>query len=134
MGYLAEKKIKEFLVNRLPDDYEISSGGVSIPGYDRGSLPFDILIKKDGSNKTLGIEISFQVTTNSVVERKAREAQNNQNLMHENGHRIGYIIDGAGNFNRRNAISTICSHSDCTVAYSEEEFEVLALWAETELN
>ncbi len=42
------------------------------------------------------------------------------------GNSIAYVIDGAGNFHRRSAISKICSHSDCTVAYTEEELDVLA--------
>jgi len=37
--------------------------------------------------------------------------------------------DDAGNFQRQSAISTICNYSDCTVAYSEEEFKILSNWA-----
>jgi hypothetical protein len=46
--------------------------------------------------------------------------------MHQNGHYIAYVLDGAGNFQRVSAISNICRFSDCTVAYSEDEITVLA--------
>ncbi|WP_422630837.1 MULTISPECIES: hypothetical protein [Planktothrix] len=36
-------------------------------------------------------------------------------------------MDGAGNINiRKNAVSTICLYSDCTVAFSKEEIQLLA--------
>lgn len=82
----------------------------------------------ESSSRKYGIEISFQVTTNSTIERKAGQAADRQRLMHSDGYSIAYIIDGAGNFQRRSAVSEICSHSDCTVAYSQEEFRILANW------
>ena len=45
--------------------------------------------------------------------------------MHENGYKIAYIIDGAGNFQRSSAITRICQHSDCTIAYRKTEFQLL---------
>jgi hypothetical protein len=133
LGQLAQSEVVGFLQKRLGNDCEVKrNGSVEIPGFDKGLLPFDITIRK--GSKVLGVEVSFQVTTNSTVERKGQAAQRNQELMHQNGHKIGYIIDGSGNFARRNFVRTICGHSDCTVAYSEEEFEVLALWAEKELS
>jgi hypothetical protein len=73
----------------------------------------------------VGIEISFQVTTNSTIERKASHASERQTLMKTAGHKIAYVIDGAGHFERSAAISKICQNSDCTVAYSDSEFDVL---------
>ena len=95
-------------------------------------MPFDVVVKKD--NKLIGIEISFQVTTNSTIERKSGQAADRMNLMHRNGYKIAYILDGAGNFQRRSAVSTICSNSDCTVAYSDNEFSVLSEWIGKELG
>ncbi len=91
-------------------------------------MPFDIVVSKN--NKHIGIEVSFQVTTNSTIERKSGQAADRYNLMHSNGYNIAYILDGAGNFQRRSAISTICANSDCTVAYSSEEFTILSNWLE----
>ena len=94
-------------------------------------MPFDILVTRN--NKHVGVEVSFQVTTNSTIERKSGQAANRQNLMHSSGNYIAYILDGAGNFQREAALSTICDYSDCTVAYSKEEFEVLVEWIKTVL-
>jgi hypothetical protein len=87
-------------------------------------MPFDIVVEREG--KKIGIEVSFQVTTNSVIERKSGQAAARQNLMHRNGHFIAYVMDGAGNFQRSSAVGTICRHSDSTVAYSKTELGVLA--------
>lgn len=96
--------------------------------YDKdGGMPFDVVIQH--GKKYIGVEVSFQVTTNSTIERKAGQAADRMQLMHNSGYFIAYILDGAGNFQRQSAISTICNYSDCTVAYSEEEFKVLTNWA-----
>lgn len=65
------------------------------------------------------------MTTNSVIERKAGQAQNRYEKLHEKGHQIAYVIDGAGNFERKRALETICQYSDCTVAFSPSELELL---------
>lgn len=66
------------------------------------------------------------MTTNSTIERKAGQAADRQRLIHECSHKIAYVIDGAGNFQRRSAISTICEHSDYTVTFKDEELDALA--------
>jgi hypothetical protein len=95
-------------------------------------MPFDIVISK--GKKLIGIEVSFQVTTNSTIERKAGQAADRFNLMHQDGYKISYVLDGAGNFQRSSALSTICSNSDCTVAYTQAEFKVLADWIKKEMK
>ena len=110
----------------------ISNGSILLEGYSKkNGIPFDILVEK--GNKKIGIEISFQVTTNSTIERKAGQSADRQMLMHANGYHIAYVIDGAGNFQRSSAISTICNHSDCTVAYTAAEFKVLTNWIKSVL-
>jgi hypothetical protein len=48
-------------------------------------------------------------------------------MVHDAGHWICYVIDGAGNINiRQNAVRTICTYSDCTVALSIYEINLLA--------
>lgn len=133
LGQLAQKEVVKFLTSSLSSDYKVVSNGyITLDGYDKkGGMPFDIVVSK-GDN-LVGIEVSFQVTTNSTIERKSGQAADRYNLMHSNGHNIAYILDGAGNFQRRSAISTICENSDCTVAYSEEEFMVLSNWLEVVL-
>ncbi len=128
LGQLAQKEIVEHLSQSLGEGYRvINNGSIKLDGYDKkGGMPFDIVVKK--GDKKVGIEVSFQVTTNSTIERKAGQAADRMNLMHSNGYQIAYVLDGAGNFQRRSAISTICDNSDCTVAYSRQEFDVLSQW------
>lgn len=128
LGQLAQTELVDFLNQQLGDRYQVKrNGAVNLKkGSKTINYPFDIVVSK--GKKMVGIEVSFQVTTNSTIERKAAQAEDRKLLMHENGHLIAYVIDGAGNFQRSSAISVICSNSDCTVAYSTNEFEVLAQW------
>jgi hypothetical protein len=126
LGQIAQGIVFDFLGKYLKEGYRVKSNGrIVLDGYEKeGGMPFDIVVEK--GNKVVGIEVSFQVTTNSTIERKAGQAADRKALMHKQDYKIAYVIDGAGNFERPSAISTICQHSDCTVAYSKQEFEVLA--------
>jgi len=128
LGQLAQKEIVKHLSQSLGEDYNvISNGYIELNGYEKeNGMPFDIVVTK-GANK-VGIEVSFQVTTNSTIERKAGQAADRMSLMHSNGYKIAYVLDGAGNFQRVSAISTLCTNSDCTVAYSSQEFDILSQW------
>ena len=125
LGQLAQRYIVEYLKEKLGNEFDITSNGLIIlQDYAKTTeMPFDIVVTKAG--KKVGIEISFQVTTNSTIERKAAQASERQTLMKTAGHKIAYVIDGAGHFERSAAISKICQNSDCTVAYSDSEFDVL---------
>jgi len=133
LGQLAQSEIVNFLTNELGDKYKIIRNGyITIEGYDKkGGMPFDLVIEK--GKKKVGVEVSFQVTTNSTIERKAGQAADRQMLVHKSGYNIAYVLDGAGNFQRSSAISTICNHSDCTVAYTISEFKVLCNWIKSVL-
>lgn len=128
LGQLAQQEIVKHLSQSLGDNYRvISNGYIALDGYEKESgMPFDIVVEK--GDEKVGIEISFQVTTNSTIERKSGQAADRMNLMHSNGYKIAYVLDGAGNFQRSSAISTICENSDCTVAYSNQEFDTLFQW------
>jgi len=131
LGQVAQTFIVDYLKEKLGEKYQvIRNGSIKVSGSQK-NLPFDIVVKK--GIKSVGVEVTFHVTTNSTIERKSGQAKARQDLMHKNGHLIAYIIDGAGNFQRKSAISTICSYSDCTVAYSKSEFDVLALFIQTVL-
>lgn len=97
--------------------------GVSQTGDER-DITFDI-VAESPVGKYFAIEVSFQVTTNSTIERKSGQAQARFQQLHEKGCQIAYVIDGAGNFERASALETICRFSDCTVAFTESEIEVL---------
>lgn len=124
-GQLAQNVVVDYLKNHLGSDYSvIGNGTIKLKAYEKKSgMPFDIIVEK--KKVSIGIEVSFQVTTNSTIERKGGLAQSRQKMLHAEGHKIAYVIDGAGNFNRRSAVSNICKFSDCTVAFCEKEFNVL---------
>ncbi len=126
MGYLVEEYVREELRNYLPD-WDFSRK--TIPGISqnegRTNTCFDI-VAESPNGSYCAIEVSFQVTTNSTIERKSGQAKDRQKILHKKGHRIAYVIDGAGNFERRSAIRTICQYSDCTVTFKDSEIRKLA--------
>jgi hypothetical protein len=131
LGQVAQTYVVDYLKHKLGSEYSvIRNGSIKIDGHT--AIPFDVVVEKN--NKHLGVELTFQVTTNSTIERKAGQAQARQELLHSSGCFIAYIIDGAGNFQRKSAISTICLYSDCTVAYRDEEFDILADFAREKLK
>lgn len=120
LGQIAQKYIAQFLAEKLPSWNFEKSTIPNITQNDRTSLSFDI-VAESPMKQYVAIEVSFQVTTNSVIERKAGQAKDRQNNLHLAGHKIAYIIDGAGNFERTSAISSIIEFSDITVNFSNNE-------------
>lgn len=130
LGQLAQTYIVDYLKEKLGSGYNVTRNGkITLPDYTSdGGMPFDIVIAK--GDRKVGVEVSFQVTTNSTIERKAGQARGRLDLMHAGGYQIAYVLDGAGNFQRAAAVANICANSDCTVAYSDKEFTVLAEFAQ----
>lgn len=128
MGQLCQSYVKERLQNALPK-WDFSRH--TIPGIShnagRTDMSFD-LVAESPKGKCCAIEVSFQVTTNSVIERKGGQAAARRDLLRKAGHKIAYVIDGAGNFQRRSALSAICANSDCTVSFKDEELDALAAY------
>ncbi len=125
LGNSAQVYAERYLKQKLGPGYVIKSNG-HIPGVshnNRTETTFDLSVEHQG--KYVGVEISFQVTTNSTIERKAGQAQARKLAVEKSGNYIAYIIDGAGNFQRESALTTICQYSHCTVAYTDSEFDVL---------
>jgi hypothetical protein len=126
LGHVCERYVKEKLARHLPSSVKFN--GHTIPGIthnDRNLSTFDLVVECE-NNKYIGIEISFQVTTNSTIERKAGLSKSRKDLVNNLGHSIAYVIDGSGNFQRKNAIKTIMANSDFTVNFSDEGLENLA--------
>ena len=120
LGHACEQYVREYLQNQLTSDFELSGHTIEgISRNDKDLTTFDLVIKNKINNICFAIEISFQVTTNSVIERKSGLAQSRKELLNQNGHKVIYVIDGSGNFHRRNAISTILKYSDLTVNFSD---------------
>jgi len=124
LGQLTQNYVKDYLETKLPD-WRINKDQLpNVSQNKRTSLSVDI-IAKSPKGKFCAIEVSFQVTTNSTIERKAGQAQSRQKLLHSKGHKIAYVIDGAGNFARQSALRTICQYSDCTVSFKDSELDKL---------
>lgn len=129
LGQLVQKFVKKYLEEHLGmPGTNISSNGhvpeVRHVGEIDGRLTtFDLVVKN--GEKYVAVEVSFQVTTNSVIERKSGQAQARYRQIEDKGYRIAYVLDGAGNFERDSALKTICAFSHCTVAFSQDELEVL---------
>ena len=128
LGQITQTLVKKYLEDNLDiPSVNIKANG-HLPGISHTEVndrptTFDIVASKE--DKYVGIEVSFQVTTNSVIERKAGQAKSRFEQIETLGYKIGYVLDGAGNFQRENALRTICSYSHCTVAFSLKELDVL---------
>ncbi|AKB19048.1 hypothetical protein [Methanosarcina sp. WWM596] len=127
LGQIAQDFVKTYIKENLLIENKIVVKNGSLPGVtqtsdDRDSS-FDVVVSN--GVKYVGIEVSFQVTTNSTIERKSGQARTRYDQAESKGHKIAYVIDGAGNFQRNSALSTICEYSHCTVAFSREELHVL---------
>lgn len=126
LGQIAQIYVADYLRLNLDKSYSIQSNGrVKLRRYDKSTgMPFDVVVKR--GDKIVGVEVSFQVTSNSVIERKASLAEDRKAMMGHEGHYVAYVLDGAGNFSRSAALSVLCASSDCTVAYSDNELSTLA--------
>lgn len=124
LGQLTQNYVKDYLKAKLPA-WRINKDKLpNVSQNERTSLSVDI-IAKSPKGKFCAVEVSFQVTTNSTIERKAGQAQARQKLLHSKGYKIAYVIDGAGNFARQSALRTICQYSDCTVSFKDSELDEL---------
>ena len=126
MGQLCQGYVAERLQAALPDwDFSARTVPGGSQNAGRTDTAFD-LVAKGPAGQACAIEVSFQVTTNSTIERKAGQAGDRQRLLHQLGYKIAYVLDGAGNFQRRSALQTILAHSDCTVSFTDGELDRLA--------
>jgi hypothetical protein len=129
LGQLAQTFVQEYLETNLAIDGVSVKRNGRIPGIkhtgesDKRETTFDLVVSREG--KYVAVEVSFQVTTNSVIERKSGQAWSRYKQIQMQGHKIAYVLDGAGNFKRKSALRTICTFSDCTVAFSRNELELL---------
>lgn len=129
LGQLAQDFVEEYINAHLGLPSGAISRGGRLPnvshtdGNTGRETSFDIVVSRH--DKHVAVEVSFQVTTNSTIERKAGQARARFEQVQAAGHKIGYVLDGAGNFERETALRTICAHSHCTVAFSRGELNHL---------
>lgn len=138
LGQIAQNFVAQYISENLNlPNIKIKRGG-RLPGVTHtdtatGRLTsFDLVVTK--GSKHIAIEVSFQVTTNSTIERKAGQARGRFEQINRVGHKIAYVLDGAGNFQRETALRTLCSHSHCTVAFSPNELEILCNFLREEFS
>ncbi len=132
LGNVAQQYVVTYLTNALGKNYNVRSNG-TIPGVTQNDgttlTSFDVVVdrKNDTSRhkKYIAIEVTFQETTNSTIERKGGQARDRFEKITSTRNFIAYIIDGAGNFSRTSAVSVLCDNSHCTIAYTPEEFNLL---------
>jgi len=121
LGHTCEQYVQNFLQSHLNLNFELAGHKIDgISHNDKDLTTFDLVVKNKKNGIYFAIEISFQVTTNSVIERKSGLAQSRKEILNQKGHKVVYIIDGSGNFQRKNAISTILKFSDLTVNFSDD--------------
>ena len=119
LGHACEHYVNEYLAHHLPKEFTIGGHNIEGISHNENNLTTFDLVVRTHQGMCFAIEISFQVTTNSVIERKSSLAQSRKKLLNQNGHKMIYIIDGSGNFQRRNAINTILNYSDLCVNFSD---------------
>ena len=132
LGNVAQQYVVSYLAKFLGDNYNVKSNG-TIPGVTQNDgttlTSFDVVVdrKNDTSRhkKYVAIEVTFQETTNSTIERKGGQARDRFEKITNTRNFIAYIIDGVGNFSRTSAVRVLCDNSHCTVAYTPEEFNLL---------
>lgn len=132
LGNVAQQYVVEYLTTTLGENYCVKSNG-TIPGVTQNDgdtlTNFDVVVDRVDDHgrhkKYVAIEVTFQETTNSTIERKGGQARDRFEKIANSRNYIAYIIDGAGNFARRAAVRVLCENSHCTVAYTPEEFQLL---------
>jgi len=129
LGQLAQQFVGKYIAEHLKaENLEIQSSGRlpqvthTDPTTNRETA-FDLTVSN--GKRHVAIEVSFQVTTNSTIERKAGQAKARYEQIEKAGHRIAYVIDGAGNFERETAMKTMLNYSHCSVAFSRSELDIL---------
>lgn len=123
-GYALERYLINFLRRNLSENYIVSKKKVRIT--NREQIPFDIVIRNKNMN-FFALEVSFQVTTNSTIERKGNEAETRYNKIKKINGFIGYIVDGAGNLKRQSAIEKLIKYSDGVYSLNKDHLKKMII-------
>lgn len=121
LGQLMQNKVQSTLQKELGSDY--------IFGKKIGKKSYDIVIRRapsssaSDSKKSVAIEVLFQETTNSTIERKG-------NLAHVGRRSKGvarcFVIDGYGAFKRESAVKKMVARSDFSSNANPQQLKLLA--------
>lgn len=132
LGNSIQKYAADYIADKLGNNYNVKVFG-TIPGVSindgNTEAKFDVVIDRISDTSRfkpyVGVEVSFQETSNSTVERKGQDAAARFEAVIRKRSFVAYIIDGVGNFSRRAACDVMCANSHCNVGCTPEEFDVL---------
>lgn len=141
LGNCIQNFAAEYIAEKLGNEYNVRTFG-SIPGVSindgKTETKFDIVIDRKADESKykpyVGVEVAFQETTNSVVERKAQEAVARFSAVVGKRSFVAYIIDGVGNFSRRAAGNVMCENSHCNIGCTLDEFDLLVEFIKEKLG
>ncbi len=129
---IVKKYLDSYFLNN-PSIKRISSGIPNMGDANKGK-GFDAVytIRKDSGNGIIyvAIEIAFQETTNSTLERKADLAFGYFREFKNLGYYLCYVIDGAGYFSREPALKRILNNSHLCVTFKPNELKKLCRFME----
>lgn len=117
---LVRSRIKKFFENK--DYFSFVEGNrMPIMGTDTRGLEVDLVCSISNNTKIIfiGIEVAFQETTNSIIERKARQATEWYKKFQDEDHYLCYVVDGGGYFSRPKAFQDIVNNSHITVTLKQ---------------
>ena len=122
-GQLLQNDVFKLLKTSLPGESSVSMNKKVFFNLSKskGSV-FDIFCLK---RKKVGIEISFQETTNSTIEQKANKAAALYSDAKKAGIKVIYLIDGAGNFQRTSAIKKLIKNCDAVFTFKDKDLNRL---------
>lgn len=132
-GQVCQARVKKYLEEKLkgcPIKIETNARR-EIGGTAHTS---DIFLEHAETGKAVGIEVAFQVTTNSTIERKANESEQRYKDFERAWWFVAYVLDGIGNFQRKHACEKLIKFSHCTVPFTEEGLSLLAEFVKEALN
>lgn len=121
-----------FIRKNLADT--LSRLGVSYAHDNRyNGQQFDTVLQKN--DKFAIIEIAFQETTNSTLERKGKQAKNGlYKMIDNNNDRLIFVVDGAGYFRRKKALEDMIEYSHFVCPVSEIGLNQLISFLEEYFN
>ena len=115
------QSLDKYLTHRN-DILKVSNRRIQGIGSDPNGREFDLVyeIKKKKSDSIfIAIEIAFQETTNSVIERKSRDSVNLFPIFVKKHYHLCYVVDGAGYFSRKKALKDIIKYSHLCVTFKQ---------------
>lgn len=124
LGQAIQSLVGQKLAGYLGSDFKLKKPSTIV--LNGRPITSDILI--EGLTGSVAIEVAFQVTTNSVIERKGNEAPLRRSELNSAGIASCYVLDGIGIFERQSALEKIVRESDFSVNLSESSLRTLAVF------